>query len=119
MKYPYNPYYNPDKLNLTLYSLDKDDTDYDYDTLCFWATEDGRVYTAQDSGCSCPTPFEEYSGFNQDEVLQKLERIDSAADAQVIFENWNVYYDEKKTDPSKGEEVYRWVKGVLNRFENK
>jgi hypothetical protein len=117
MEYPHNPYYNPDKLNLTLFSLEKDDICYDFDTLCFWATEDGRVYTAQDSGCSCPTPFEAYEGFTQDEVLQKLTRVESAASAEVIFENWNKksyeYDNEKKTNPSKGEEVYRWVKEVL------
>jgi hypothetical protein len=35
--------------------------DYSFDTQQFWTdTETGLVYTAHDSGCSCPSPFEDF-----------------------------------------------------------
>lgn len=32
---------------------------YSFDDLCVWKHEDGRVFWATDSGCSCPSPFED------------------------------------------------------------
>lgn len=85
-----NPYYDPDKLGLSLVSFDEPDMSYEYNTLCFWATEDGLIYTAQDSGCSCPTPFEErHARETREEVLQTLERVGSLDQALATFDSWN------------------------------
>jgi hypothetical protein len=90
-----NPYYNPEKLELELLSFDEPNLSYEYNTLCFWATKDGRVYSASDSGCSCPTPFENYEGNTQTEVLRNLERIGSVEQAESIFDSWNKNYNRK------------------------
>ena len=37
-----------------------------------WQDEFGKLYTARDSGCSCPTPFDSLS-------LETLERLDVEA----------------------------------------
>lgn len=84
-----NPYYDPAKLGLIMLEFDQPNMDYEYNTLCFWVTESGQVYSASDSGCSCPTPFEYYSGKSQKQVIQKLERVGSLEQAIRIFDSWN------------------------------
>ena len=89
----YNPHYSAGELGLELYSLDEPEMSYEFNTLDFWATKDGRVFSASDSGCSCPTPFEDYEGATQDEVLQKLEQVGSVRQALEIFDAWNKGYE--------------------------
>ena len=83
-----NPYYDPEKLGLRMISFDACEGGYEFDVICFWSTGDGRVYTAQDSGCSCPTPFEDYEGGTQTETIQKLEQVESIRHGIQIMESW-------------------------------
>lgn len=92
----FNPYYNPEKLDLELISFYEDGLSYEYNTLCFWATKDGHVYTASDSGCSCPTPFENYSGDTQRDVIQGLERVENIDHADRLFDSWGCGSVEEK-----------------------
>jgi len=111
-----NPESNPEMLNLEMLKFEEPDLYYEFDMLCFWATKDGRVYSASDSGCSCPSPFENYVGNTQKEVLQKLERVGSAEQAKQIFNAWNKHpYDEKRTKlPIESQyEATEWVKRHL------
>jgi hypothetical protein len=56
-----NIFYNPEKHGLTVIGeVEFSDGFYQFDTRVAWRDEDGKVYTARDSGCSCPTPFEEF-----------------------------------------------------------
>jgi hypothetical protein len=72
MSYEKNAYYHPEALGLTLVAeLEYSDACYQYDTRVVWE-KDGALYTARDSGCSCPTPFENYNS------LESLERADYA-----------------------------------------
>jgi hypothetical protein len=89
-----NPYYSPELLELDMISFDQPDLSYEYNTLCFWATKDGRVFYATDSGCSCPTPFEDYEGQTTDQVIQILERVGSVEQAEKIFNSWNEGYGD-------------------------
>lgn len=55
-----NPYYNPKDCGLKLIAtLDRSEGSYKFDYLCIWE-KDKAFYYAFDSGCSCPTPFENY-----------------------------------------------------------
>ena len=83
-----NPYYDTEKLELEMLTFDEPGLSYRFNTLCFWATKDGRVYSASDSGCSCPTPFEEFAKETQAEVLQLLERVGSVEQAVNTFNSW-------------------------------
>ena len=58
-----NPYYNPEHMGLRLLGeIEFSDGDYQFDTLIFVQdVKTGKIYSAEDSGCSCPTPFEEYT----------------------------------------------------------
>lgn len=55
-------YYNPEEFDLEIIgSLDDPEASYSFDLLVVWKHEDGRVFWASDSGCSCPSPFEDYT----------------------------------------------------------
>lgn len=44
---------------------------YQFDIRAVWVDDKGRLFTARDSGCSCPSPFEEYHS------VKDLERLTS------------------------------------------
>jgi hypothetical protein len=109
----HNPYYAPEKFNLEMISFDEPGLSYEFNTLCFWSNDQGMVYSAQDSGCSCPTPFEDYEGETQNEVLQLLERVGSPEQAGQIFDAWNGRRDDRKLPKGDRDEVIFWVKHKL------
>jgi hypothetical protein len=54
-----NIYYNPESCGLEIFAEEDIGGSYEFDTLCVWREKKtGFLYWAQDSGCSCPTPFE-------------------------------------------------------------
>lgn len=109
-----NPYYDAAKLGLEMLSFEDPEASYDFDTICFWATSEGRVYTAHDSGCSCPEPFEGFKGESQKDVIQLLECVGSVAQAETSFDTWNKDYENKpRHSQSARDEVAAWVKARL------
>lgn len=64
-------YYNPEKFGLSVVAeIDDDRANYSFNTIVVWKhNETGKLYWAQDSGCSCPSPFEDYTSI---EMLSKL-----------------------------------------------
>jgi hypothetical protein len=54
-------YYSPEEHGLEVFGvLDEPDMCYEFHTLAVWkGLHDGRLRYAEDSGCSCPSPFEE------------------------------------------------------------
>jgi hypothetical protein len=112
----HNPYYAPEKLGLTMISFDEPGLSWEYNILCFWTINDGRVFTAQDSGCSCPTPFEDYEAETQEQCIQMLEQVGSREQAETIFDNWNNHpRDEGKLDKCERDEAGAWVKHQLEK----
>jgi hypothetical protein len=78
-----NVYYSPEEWGLSVVGeLEDPNADYSFNTLCVWVHENGTVYWAQSSGCSCPSPFEEY------------ENLDSLN--PLIHLVWNDFEDEVK-----------------------
>lgn len=53
-------YYSPEQFGLTVVAELSKEPDYDFDMIVVWRHEDGTIYWAHDSGCSCPSPFEDY-----------------------------------------------------------
>lgn len=73
-----NPYYDPEACGLKMVdSFELRDESYEFDLVAVWKDEHNQLYWAMDSGCSCPTPFE---NFHSIESLDKLN-------------NWN-YFEE-------------------------
>lgn len=65
-----NPYYDPQHFNLELVGMVDWDSDlYGFDMTIVWVDSDGQYYTASDSGCSCPSPFENLSS------IEDLEKV--------------------------------------------
>lgn len=59
--------------------------DYSFDIVAVWRdNETGRLFGAFDSGCSCPSPFEDFSR------LEDMTPIRSVADAARLIEE-NIY----------------------------
>jgi hypothetical protein len=77
MSYENNVYYSPEKSGLSnLVTLDEPGMSYEYHYLIVMQdNKTNRIFYAEDSGCSCPTPFENYiftsaDDTNMDEVTQ-------------------------------------------------
>lgn len=87
-----NPYYDSDKLGWDIFTLDRPDLSYEFDTLCFWKDSEGTVYSASDTGCSCPVPFENYQGETPASIAAQLERVPNLAYALGILRDWNNDY---------------------------
>lgn len=53
-------YSKPENYDLEIIGeLDEDDLSYEFHMLVVWKHKDGRLFYATDSGCSCPSPFED------------------------------------------------------------
>jgi hypothetical protein len=83
-------YYQPEKFDLVpVCEIDYSTGSYEFDLRVVWKhTPTGRLLTARDAGCSCPSPFEDYCSLNdldpvdlaalQVELDQELKRGDSS-----------------------------------------
>lgn len=59
----------PEKHGLTLIADLEFGGSWDFDTHLAFKHESGKVYYVQDSGCSCPTPFDDIAGTEDMELL--------------------------------------------------
>lgn len=82
-----NPYYSNDVLGWKQLEIEYGSHSYEFDTLVFWRTETGEIFMAHDTGCSCPTPFDEYKGETGDKIKQKLERVGSLNQAKTKYKS--------------------------------
>lgn len=66
MKVEHNPYYSPEKCGLEiLFEVDTAGS-YEFDMFVVWErTSDRTIWWSSDSGCSCPTPFEDVSELSE------------------------------------------------------
>lgn len=64
--------------------LEQPDLSYEYNTIIAWRDlATGKVYIAADSGCSCPTPFEQIA------KLSDLTLVVNTLDAQAFVRGEN------------------------------
>jgi hypothetical protein len=55
-----NPYYSPEKSGLEILDTVDQSRVYEFDIFCVWRNlATGELYWDTDSGCSCPTPFDD------------------------------------------------------------
>lgn len=58
--YETNPYYSPEATGLAIVGDLDTGGGYEFDMLVVWQRiEDGALFWGTDSGCSCPSPFED------------------------------------------------------------
>jgi hypothetical protein len=56
-------YYDPEEFGLVIHGVVEEDESYQFKIVVVWKdVYDPVYYWAADSGCSCPSPFEEYYG---------------------------------------------------------
>lgn len=59
MNYDNNIYYNPEKWGMSIFDQIDTAGSYEFDMFVIWEKDDDKtLWYATDSGCSCPTPFE-------------------------------------------------------------
>jgi hypothetical protein len=76
-----NIYYNPEKFGLEVFAeFEFSDRFYQFDTRVVWKDREGQLWTARDSGCSCPIPFEDYH-------LGNIDRLTSTDEIKAEWKN--------------------------------
>lgn len=89
MSWGNNAYDTPEMFGLEILKVIEDpDASYDFDTMVlFRHVETGALYWAQDSGCSCPSPFEDYDS------IESLSLLSDAAwpEFEAEVNAWNEY----------------------------
>jgi hypothetical protein len=75
-----NLYSEPEKFGLTIVGTLDDGGAYEFDMFLVLRDEAGNYYTADDAGCSCPSPFEDFTSmdkldgpYTRDQVLAAME----------------------------------------------
>lgn len=62
----YDPYYNPERFGLEkIGEFDWDEPCYSFDLCVVWKERRGRYWVGNDSGCSCPSPFDSVTDINE------------------------------------------------------
>ena len=90
-----NIYYSPEEFGLTPFAeFEYSDGCYQFDTRVVWKDKQGVLWTARDSGCSCPTPFEDYH----------LGNIDRLINTDEIRNEWN---NRNDADTTQAQYQYR------------
>lgn len=75
-------YYNPEMFDLTILSSADVADSYEFDMIVVWKHADGRFFIGNDSGCSCPSPFENFDSLDElTEVTNLAEIAEFARDA--------------------------------------
>jgi len=76
------PYYSPEDFGLELIgSVDTAGT-YEYDMFCVWVHEETKaIYYATESGCSCPSPFE-------DVTIETMTRVPEPNALRSLMKSW-------------------------------
>jgi hypothetical protein len=81
-----NVYSSPEKFGLQIVGSIQVPPDYNFDMVVVWQHADGTFFWAQDHGCSCPSPFEDYRSvssltrMNSDEAFAFFEHF--------VLEKW-------------------------------
>ena len=72
-----NPFNNPSDCGLKIVdTLSFTDEEYEFSYLVVWKSlSDGKVYYASHSGCSCPTPFEDFHKLSDMTEIRNLDDL--------------------------------------------
>ena len=76
-RYDQNVYYFPEHFDCVIVDRLDNSESYEFDYFVVWKASDGTLFYGEDSGCSCPTPFEDIKSF----------RI-------LTDDNWAEFHDE-------------------------
>lgn len=96
-------YYQPEKFDLTpIGQVEWDDESWQFNMTAVWVDKFGQLYWADDSGCSCPSPFEDFTSLDHPDLnkgsfndLTKylFERLEGVKEANAKY-SWHNYDPE-------------------------
>jgi hypothetical protein len=87
-----NVYYSPEYFDLSIVgTAELEEGCYSFYTLCVWKGASG-FYLATDSGCSCPSPFENYNGV--DDLTGPLSAAQAIEEATSLWTQAGAYDPE-------------------------
>lgn len=90
-------YYQPEKFGLKIVGeINDPQASYSFNDLVVWQHEDGRLFYAEDSGCSCPSPFETYNSIDDLTPITN----ETWAEFQTAVENHALPYHWRKDEPA-------------------
>jgi len=103
---------NPEKFGLRLVgTMEYSDMNYCFDTRAVWERlSDGTLYTARDSGCSCPTPFGQTT---------ELDRLFSVSELEEEFQTAVKYEYDFKPDALAFSKFRKEVLAVFKALDSK
>jgi hypothetical protein len=101
-----NPYYAPEKFNLTILGEVDFGGGYDFDLFVVWHDILGNLYVGGDSGCSCPSPFEDFT-------IEDLERTSLIKLQALLMER----LEEKRSYGYRIHETDSWNVDIVNLIE--
>lgn len=106
-----NIYYNPEKFNLEVMGeIEWSEPNYDFDMTVVWKSKRGQYWVGSDSGCSCPSPFEDFKG---------VEDLDGPYDKRALRTQLN-HMIRNKNDRSYGygeAELRKQAGSILGRIK--
>ncbi len=81
-----NVYGSPEKFGLTpIDELELNDYSYEFDIVAVWKHgESGKIYLAADSGCSCPSPFEDFTSLEELEEIVSMQPVRDAVKGATV-----------------------------------
>ena len=88
--YQDNVYNSPEKFGLeVIYNIGDPEASYSFANIVLWKRlEDGKLFWAWDSGCSCPSPFEDFYSVDSLNPLPETAR-DLEARLRSDYPNYN------------------------------
>ncbi len=103
-----NIYDNPEHFGLSIFGdVEYSSGCWEFDTLVIWEDEQGGLWWARDSGCSCPIPFEH-------ENRETIRPIRSVEDAAKAFD-----YDGYSGNPRAAADAADLMGRVLEHLRKK
>jgi hypothetical protein len=83
-------YNNPEKFKLEIVFDTDHGESYEFDIFAVWRDANGDLYYATDAGCSCPSPFENYTSLadltpgSKSDIMDALEHWWSSTEIDKI-----------------------------------
>ena len=91
-------YYDPKDYGLELVGdAEEEDQCYSFCIFAVWKDAEGTLYWGDDSGCSCPSPFEDYASKN-DLNNGTVQDVHNALDTWV--NQWDGEYTRRREGPA-------------------
>ncbi len=98
-----NVYSSPEAFGLTLVGEAASELDYRFDITAVWE-KDGKVYVARDEGCSCPSPFENYTDITHLTEIRDTGKLRALIDGSSYSPNY---------DPAEVRDLVNKVHAIL------